>query len=98
MSQPLTIFQTGCIMQFDMKVKGPDGKIIEAEKIEEEDSSAISSKPAIPEPVELMKLSLEARRKILAKAAAEAEDDYLSDLELTDFEAFGDDSLYDQTP
>jgi len=81
-----------------MKIKGPDGKIVEADKIEEEGVSTISSKPAIPEPVELMGLPLEERRKILAKAAAEAEDDYLNDPELTDFEAFDDDDLYDETP
>lgn len=81
-----------------MKMKGPDGKIVEADKIEEEDASTISNKPNIPEPVELMKLPLEERCRILAKAAAEAEDDYLNDPELTDFEAFDDGDLYDETP
>jgi hypothetical protein len=81
-----------------MKIKGPAEKIIEASKIEAEDVSLISGKPAVPEPVELMKLPLEERRKILAKAAAEAEDDYLNDPALTDCEAFGDDDLYDETP
>lgn len=82
----------------DMKMKGTDGKITKADDIEEEEVSTIASKPAIHKPVELMKLSLEKRRQILAKAVAEAEDDYLNTPELTDFEAFGDDDLYNETP
>ncbi len=80
-----------------MKMKGPDGKVPDADGTKEEDVSTISSKPAAPEPVELMRLPLEERREILAKAAAEAEYDYLNDPELTDCEAFGDVNLYDKT-
>lgn len=45
--------------------------------------------------VELMKLPLKERLKILACTAAEAEAIYSNDKRLTDFEAFGEDDLYD---
>ena len=45
--------------------------------------------------VELMKLPLKKRLKILACTAAEAEAIYSNDKRLTDFEAFGEDDLYD---
>ena len=48
--------------------------------------------------VELMKLPLKERLKILACTAAEAEVLYASDKRLTDFEAFGEDDIYDATP
>ena len=44
--------------------------------------------------VELMKLPLKERLKILACTAAEAEAIYSNDKRLTDFEAFGEDDLY----
>jgi len=45
--------------------------------------------------VELMKLALKERLRILACTAAEAEAIYSNDKRLTDFEAFGEDDLYD---
>ena len=48
--------------------------------------------------VELMKQPRKERERILAAAAAEAEADYREDRGLTDFEAFGEDDLYDETP
>ncbi|MEA3238598.1 MAG: hypothetical protein U9Q94_02315 [Candidatus Bipolaricaulota bacterium] len=48
--------------------------------------------------VELMKLPLKERLKILACTAMEAEVLYASNKRLTDFEAFGEDDLYDTTP
>jgi len=48
--------------------------------------------------VELMKLPLKERLKILACTAAEAETIYSNDKRLTDFEAFGGDDLYDTPP
>jgi len=48
--------------------------------------------------VELMKLPLKERLKILACIATEAEVLYANDKRLTDFEAFGEDDLYDTTP
>jgi len=45
--------------------------------------------------VELMKLPLMERLKILACTAAEAEAIYSNDKRLTDFEAFGEDDLCD---
>jgi hypothetical protein len=45
--------------------------------------------------VELMKLPLKERLKILTCTAAEAEEIYSNDKRLTDFEAFGKDDLYD---
>jgi len=48
--------------------------------------------------IELMKLPLKERLKILACTAAEAEVLYANDKRLTDFEAFGEDDLYDTTP
>lgn len=44
--------------------------------------------------VELRRLPPEQRNAILADAAARAEDDYLHDDELTDFEAFGEGDLH----
>jgi predicted DNA-binding antitoxin AbrB/MazE fold protein len=38
------------------------------------------------------------RDEILARAAAQAEHEYRTDPDLTGFEAFGDDDLYDETP
>lgn len=64
----------------------------------ERGTESASAYPSLGFPLQLMKLPLEERRKVLAKAIAEAEDDYLSDPELTDFEAFGDNDLYDETP
>lgn len=48
--------------------------------------------------VELMKLPSKERERILAAAEVEAEADYRGDRGLTDFEAFGEDDLYDETP
>ncbi len=48
--------------------------------------------------VELMKLPSKERERILAAATTEAEADYRGDRGLTDFEAFGEDDLYDETP
>jgi len=48
--------------------------------------------------IELMKLPLKERLKILACTAIEAEMLYASSKRLTDFEAFGEDDLYDTTP
>ncbi|HEY7341335.1 MAG TPA: XRE family transcriptional regulator [Ktedonobacterales bacterium] len=48
--------------------------------------------------VELMKLPREERNRILAEAAAEAAEEYRSNSELTEFEAFGEDDLYDEYP
>lgn len=48
--------------------------------------------------IELMKLPLEERHRLLAAAAAEAENVYRTDRDLTDFEAFGEGDLYDDYP
>ena len=48
--------------------------------------------------VELMKLPLKERMRILACTAAEAEAIYSNNQKMTDFEAFGKDDLYDNTP
>lgn len=48
--------------------------------------------------VELMKLPREERNRILAEAAAAAEEEYRTNPELTEFEAFGEDDLYDEYP
>ena len=47
--------------------------------------------------VELMKLPLKERLRILASTVAEAEGIYANDKRLTDFEAFGEDDLYNAT-
>lgn len=47
---------------------------------------------------ELMKLPPHERNRILEKQAVLAEPLYRNDPELTDFEAFGDDDIYDETP
>ena len=47
--------------------------------------------------IELMKLPIKERLRILASTAAEAEAIYAADKRLTDFEAFGKDDLYDTT-
>ena len=45
--------------------------------------------------IDLMKLPIKERLRILASTAAEAEAIYAADKRLTDFEAFGKDDLYD---
>ena len=47
---------------------------------------------------ELMKLPREERNRILALASLEAEEEYRTNKELTEFEAFGEDDLYDDYP
>lgn len=47
---------------------------------------------------DLLKLPLDERGKYLASMAAQAEEDYRSDPNLTGFEAFGEEDLYDETP
>lgn len=47
---------------------------------------------------DLMRLPYSERQRILAAAAAEAEADYRTNPDLTDFAAFGEDDLYDDTP
>ena len=49
-------------------------------------------------PSALMELPLQERRAILRKAAAQAERDYVGDPDLTDFHAFDDADLFDETP
>lgn len=47
---------------------------------------------------ELPNLPVEERNRLMAEAAGEAEKDYRTDPDLTDFEAFGEHDLYDETP
>ena len=48
--------------------------------------------------VELMRLPKKDRERIMAAAAVEAEADYRSGSDLREFEAFGDDDFYNETP
>ena len=123
-----------------MKIKAPDGKTVEADKIDildakEQwssyklaDGTTLRVKPVVVsvvhlkgcynddgeplyqvrtenvveqsvrlDPRELMKLPRDERRRILAQAAAEAEEEYRNNAELTDFDAFGDGDLHDET-
>lgn len=48
--------------------------------------------------VELMRLPVKERERILTTAAAEAEASYRCDPDLTDFHAYGEEDLYDATP
>ncbi len=48
--------------------------------------------------VELMRLPKRERDRIMAAAAVEAEAAYRTDRDLTDFEAFGDNDFFDETP
>jgi hypothetical protein len=48
-------------------------------------------------PSELLKLPRAERNAILSRAAAEAEDEYRTNHDLTDFEAFGEDDLYGES-
>jgi hypothetical protein len=45
-----------------------------------------------------MRLPFEERERILAEQAALAEEEYRTNPDLTDFEAFGEDDLYDEYP
>lgn len=47
---------------------------------------------------DLLKMHPDEQRNILEKMAIEAENDYRYNPSLTDFEAFGEDDLYDETP
>ena len=48
--------------------------------------------------VQLMRLPKRERDRIMAAAAVEAEAEYRTNRDLTDFEAFGDDDYFDETP
>lgn len=48
--------------------------------------------------IELLRLPREERDRILATAAEDAADEYRTNPDLTDFEAFGEDDLYDDYP
>lgn len=48
--------------------------------------------------IELLKLPREERDRILAAAAEDAAEEYRTNSELTEFEAFGEDDLYDDYP
>lgn len=50
------------------------------------------------DPVQMMKLPVEERSRMLAMAATKAEEEYRTNASLTDFNAFGDGDLYDETP
>jgi predicted DNA-binding antitoxin AbrB/MazE fold protein len=47
---------------------------------------------------EMLKLPEVERRRLLAASAALAEEEYRTNKDLTDFEAFGDNDLFDETP
>jgi hypothetical protein len=61
-------------------------------------SNVMISKPTTPDGTwkasELRKLPAAERDAILAAAAAQAENEYRSNTQLTDFEAFGEDDLH----
>ena len=71
-----------------MKIHVLKGKIVRTKRKNEN---------VILEPFEIMQLPLKERRRILEKAATKAEDEYLSNPELTAFEAFGHDDFCDET-
>jgi len=48
--------------------------------------------------VEVMKLPFHERMKLLSQTSSEAESIYAENKNLTDFEAFGNDDLYERTP
>lgn len=94
-------------------VVGPDGEITlnvpdlpagQAVKvtIEVPEAAAVESPQGRPQgrltAIELLKLPREERDRILAVAAEDAADEYRTNPELTDFEAFGEDDLYDDYP
>lgn len=64
----------------------------------EQEETTKKSKRLFPSPRELMKLPKEDREKILAVSAELAAKDYNKDSVLTDFEAFGENDFYDETP
>ena len=49
-------------------------------------------------PIDIMKLSVAERDNILQRAALLAEEEYRTNANLTDFNAFGDGDLYDESP
>jgi len=49
-------------------------------------------------PSEIFKLPEAERRRLLAASAILAEEEYRTNRDLTDFEAFGDNDLFDETP
>ncbi|HLK60085.1 MAG TPA: hypothetical protein VKU00_26225 [Chthonomonadaceae bacterium] len=61
------------------------------------DIPTATPKPA-PSANELLKLPLEERNGILAEQAALLENEYRTNPDLTDFETFGPDDLYDEYP
>lgn len=78
--------------------------VITEERARELCPEVVTSQPT-PKPLgqrytarELMRLPREERNRILAEAAREAEEEYHTSKDLTDFEAFGEDDLYDEYP
>src|SRR5438045_3235921 len=51
-----------------------------------------------PTAADLLRMPAEQRSRILAQQAAALEEEYRTNPELTDFEAFGEDDLYDESP
>lgn len=49
-------------------------------------------------PSQIMKFPLRVRRHLLDASARETEADYIHNTELTSFDAFGENDLYDETP
>ena len=47
---------------------------------------------------DVLKLSAKDREELLARAAAQAEQEYMDNKGLTDFEAYGEEDLCDDTP
>ncbi len=75
--------------------------IISAEKAEdlcpgcvkEEGALGTFDQPLSTSPTELMRLPLQKRRELLAESALKAENEYATNSELTDFDAFSEDDL-----
>lgn len=82
----------------------PEEKKMTMAELMEDDKSTGSNDRVIDDsketrdPLDLIKLPLEQRKAILAEAATEAQVEYLTNPELTDFEAFGANDFYDETP
>ena len=93
-------------------IVGPDGEITlsvpdlppgqSVEVTIEVPETAEESPPTQPQrrltAIELLQLPREERDRILAAAAEDAADEYRMNPELTEFEAFGEDDLYDDYP
>ena len=91
-----TVDKYGCL-HLDIPSDLPEGRVKLRVTIESlpEDTEQLQQEPLSA--IELMRLPMKERHRILEAAAVEAAEEYGKNRELTDFEAFSEEDLYAET-